>query len=572
MTDSTEATEKKTDPWAGFEKPMPEYRYKFLTYFDKWFQISARGSTYPREMIGGLTTFISMVYILTVNPSVLTSGPNLIQLWDSIFIATCLASFISTCVMAFLPNVPFALSCGLGLNAQVMLYTMGVMGPDYSYAGAMTIVFLSGLIFLIITLVGFREYIFDAIPRSIKSAIPVGIGLFIAFIGMQNSKIVVGGATLVTFVSIHDMYLDAEVRELAFNAIVCFIGLFAICILDHYRIKGCVFLGIIIAALIGIAFGVTPVENITKGWNVGERFKNFFSFDEAKGGSFGLCFPGFANAFETGAKVPTTIVLIISYGMVDLFDTLGTVYGLGLQSNLLDKETGKCHNFSRVLFADCIGAVFGSIFGTSSVTTYLESSTGIAVGARTGFSAFVVALLFLFSMFLSPIFFMIPDCATAPALIYVGVQMMSTVLYIDFSKIIDAIPVFITIVMMPLTYSITNGMCFGVISYSVVHIVRFIIDCIIYLITGKVYNPEATAGAENSEGAAAGENAKKDQVVEDISGDASSTSQLVSVKDPAEEKKEETPTKPVWPINIGLGIITILFALTVFLPTKWTKS
>lgn len=228
-----------------------------------------------------------------------------------------------------------------------------------------------------------------------------------------------------------------------------------------------------------------------------------------------MCFPGFGNAFQ-GDHVLATIILIVSYGMVDLFDTLGTLHGLGVQSNLI-QEDGKVVNFKRVLFADCIGAVVGAIFGTSSVTTFVESGTGISLGAKTGFTAVVVSIMFLLAIFISPIFSIIPSCATAPALIYVGVLMMETVTHIKFDNILDTIPIFLTIVCMPLTYSITNGVGIGILSYSVLHLVAFIVQGIIYLITKKSKNI------------------------------------------------------PQWPISLPCGIIAILFVIVYFVPSKFTK-
>lgn len=502
-------------------KPV-EYDDSNANKFDKFFKITKRGSKLSVEILGGLTTFLSMAYILATNSSLL-SGPMIKYgeeaqswTWNSVFIATCFASAIATLIMAFVPNVPFALAPGMGLNAQVMLYMFGFIGPGYSFGGAMTIVFVSGVLFLIITFVGLREFLFEGIPPAVKSSISVGIGLFIAFIGFQNATIVINSdSTLVDFVPIRNMYLDSAIRPQAFQALVCFIGLFTIGVLTHFKVPGAVLIGVFFAAIIGIAFDVTPLENITEGWNLATRFAHFFSFKEEKGGTFGLCFPGFGNAFQ-GDHVLATIILIVSYGMVDLFDTLGTLHGLGVQSNLI-QEDGKVVNFKRVLFADCIGAVVGAIFGTSSVTTFVESGTGISLGAKTGFTAVVVSIMFLLAIFISPIFSIIPSCATAPALIYVGVLMMETVTHIKFDNILDTIPIFLTIVCMPLTYSITNGVGIGILSYSVLHLVAFIVQGIIYLITKKSKNI------------------------------------------------------PQWPISLPCGIIAILFVIVYFVPSKFTK-
>ena len=476
---------------------------KPLSKIDKYFKISARKSTVSIEIFAGITTFLAMCYLLVVVPAqMLLAGTDHI-LWPSLFIATAFASVIGCLLSAFLSNMPLAQSSGLSVTAIVggifgygvgsFAYTFSDGTPmAFSFGNAMLIAFISGILFFLLTvipcgrdkntgkLIGIREKIFEVIPESIRIAIPVGIGLFIAFIGMQKAGLIVNNEhTLVGLVSFNSWNVEGGYQ--AKGAIVCLISLFSIAVLSHYKVKGSVMLGILISTLIAIPLGVADVKIIAGDggvtWRFWENFKNFFSMDENKGGSFLAAFTGGFH-FPKGTAF-TAIVLVISFCMLDIFDTMGAVLGCCSKANLLD-DYGKPVNFSRTMLADSVATCAGTLLGTPTVSALVESGTGIAAGGKTGLTALTAGGLFLLSIFLLPLFAFIPSAASAGALIYVGVLMMGSVVKIDFSDIRVALPAFMTILMMPLTYSITSGIGLGIISYVVINALCYLIEIIRY--------------------------------------------------------------------------------------------
>lgn len=471
---------------------------------DLFFEISKRNSSVMVEIFAGLATFLSMAYILTVNPnSILWQGASDPR-FASVFIATALGSFIGCLFMAFMARMPLATAPGMGLNAMVGSVIGGAMGYAFSYGNAMLFIFLSGILFLFLSIIpagtdkntgekiSIREKIFEGIPKCILQSITVGIGLFITFIGLQNAKIIVGNEfTLVSLVDFN----TAEAWALggpACYATVALFGLIVITILSHYKVKGSVIIGIISATILSIPLGVTNLE-IIKGtvpgisWNIWENFGNFFSLNPDNGGIF-------ASMLKGGLSIPqgslmTAIMLIISFAMVDTFDTMGTIVGCCQNAGLMNKD-GKPIKYKEIMYADSIASVIGAFLGTSTVTTFVESGAGVAEGGRTGLTALVTAILFLLSIFLLPLFAFIPSAAAASALIYVGVLMMRNVVNIDFNNIKNAVPSFLTIVIMVLAYSITDGLAMGIISFVVIDLIIYIIDTIKYKKNSKLAKPK----------------------------------------------------------------------------------
>lgn len=475
---------------------------KFLKKLDEYFLITKSKSKISIEIFAGIATFLAMAYILVVNPNNILWGGTSDPRWSSVFIATALGAFIGTLLISLMAKLPLAQAPGMGLNATVGSIVGGAMGFTFSYGNAMLLVFISGIIFLLLSIIpsnkkengkriSLRECIFDGMPNAIKNAIPVGIGLFICYIGFQNAKIITDNQfTLTQLVSFN----NPEVWKLggiACQALVCLFGLFVIGILSHYKVKGSVVIGILSSTILAIPLGVADI-NILLGkvdgitWRFWENFSNFTSMNPEKGG---LLF----SLFTEGTKFPvgsimTSIMLVITFAMIDMFDTMGTLLGCATNAGLLDKK-GKPINYDKVMYADSIATTSGSLLGTSTVTTFVESGAGIAEGGKTGLTALIVAILFLLSLFLLPIFAFIPSSAAACALIYVGVLMMSNVLNIDFKNIKYAIPSFLTIVMMPFTYSITAGIGIGLISFVVINLIIYIIDFIKYKFINKNNKP-----------------------------------------------------------------------------------
>ena len=419
---------------------------------EKFFKLKENGTDVKTEVIGGVTTFMAMAYILAVNPSILSASGMDAQ---AILIATALASFVGTMCMALMANYPFALAPGLGLNAYFAFTVCGTMG--YSWQFALFAVFAEGIIFVILSLTNVREAIFDSIPLQLKKGVSVGIGLFIAFIGLENGSIVVNSdSTLVTFVNFRDDFTNVGIC-----ALLALIGLLIISILYVKKVKGAILIGIFATWFLGIIAQLTGLYtglSVLPVWGV-------FNI-AAIGKTFGQCFT--AEAFAN-FNVLDFFAIMCAFLFVDIFDTLGTLIGCADKAKMLDKD-GKLPRIKPALLADSIATSVGAIFGTSTTTTFVESSSGVSEGARTGLASVVTALLFLVSIVLSPIFIAIPSFATAPALIFVGFLMIMAVKDISFENPIEAIPAYIALLTMPLTYSISDGIAFGIISYVILHV------------------------------------------------------------------------------------------------------
>ena len=406
---------------------------------EKLFGLKERGTTVQREIFAGLTTFLTMAYILIVNPGMLGEIGNGMTP-GAVFTATAIASAIATLVMAFAANLPIALAPGMGLNA-FFTYAV-VLGMEYSWQVALTAVFLEGILFLILSFFNVREAIIKAIPTNLKKAVAVGIGIFIALIGFANSGIVVntGG----TIISLGDLS--------AGSPLLAFLGLIIIIVLYTLKVPGAILVGILATTVIGIPLGVTTIP---EGWSpVGlPAAPLLFQFD-------------FSAATVLSFKFFT---VFFTFLFVDIFDTVGTLVGVTTQAGLIDKN-GDIPRVKQALIADAVGTVAGAALGTSTVTSYVESTAGVAAGGRTGLTSLSTAVLFLLALFLAPLFLLIPTAATAPALIMVGFLMMRPVTGIDFSDPTEGIPAFLAIVMMPFAYSIADGIVYGVISYVLLKI------------------------------------------------------------------------------------------------------
>ena len=426
--------------------------------FEKVFKLSEHQTTVKTEVMAGITTFMTMAYILAVNPSILGStgmDPT------AVLLATALASFIGTACMAFMANLPFVLSAGMGLNAY-MAYTV-CAGYGYSWHVALLAVFAEGLIFIVLSLTNVREAIFNAIPLTLKRGVSVGIGLFIAFIGLQNAGLSVDSSTLVTIISFPENFHTAGIC-----ALLALIGLFIMAVLYTYRVKGAILYGILGTWILGMLCQVTGIytPDVENGFYT--LFPTLGITDFSKlGETFGKCFTVDFDA----VGIINFIVVIFSFLFVDIFDTLGTLIGVATKADMLDEE-GRLPGIRPALMADAIATSFGAVLGTSTTTTFVESASVVAVGGRTGLTALVSALLFLLSTLFAPIFTAIPSFATAPALIMVGFLMVGTVTEIRFDEdnITEAIPAYLAIIAMPLFYSISEGISMGIISYVLLNV------------------------------------------------------------------------------------------------------
>ena len=426
---------------------------------ENFFKLKEHGTDVKTEVIAGLTTFMTMAYILAVNPSILgATGMDT----GAIFTATALASAIGSFCMALFANLPFVLSAGMGLNAY-FAYTV-VLGMGYSWEVALTAVFVGGIIFIILSLTNVREAIFNAIPASLKVAVSVGIGLFITFIGLQNAHIVVDGSTLVGLFSFNGSVKAGTFQSEGITVVLALIGLLITAFLVIKNVKGNILLGILITWVLGIICQLTGLY-----------------VPNAEAGFYSLIPSGIISA--PASVAPTLfkmdfsaiaslnfVVVVFAFLFVDIFDTLGTLIGCATKANMLDKE-GKLPGIKGALMADAVGTTVGACLGTSTITTFVESSSGIAEGGRTGLTSIVSGLLFILALFFSPIFLAIPSFATAPALIVVGFFMMQSVAKINWSDMLEAIPAFICIFAMPFMYSISEGISFGVISFVVLNAV-----------------------------------------------------------------------------------------------------
>ena len=425
---------------------------------EKFFKLKENGTNVRTEVVAGVTTFMTMAYILAVNPSILSASGMDAQ---AVLIATAIASFIGTICMALLANYPFALAPGLGLNAYFAYTVCGSMG--YSWQIALFAVFVEGLIFIVLSLTNVREAIFNEIPLQLKKGVSVGIGLFIAFIGLQNAGIVVNNDS--TLVSIVDFTADFHTSGI--SALLAVIGIFIIAVLYVKKVKGAILIGIFATWILGIICQLTGLYVVTPDAGYYSLIPAWSSFNlGAISSVFGQCF----KADFSSLRAFDFVAIVCAFLFVDIFDTLGTLIGCATKADMLDKE-GKLPRIKEALLADAIATTAGAVLGTSTTTTFVESSAGVAEGGRTGLSSVVTGLLFLLAVFLSPIFITIPSFATAPALLFVGFLMISAVTAIDFNDFTEAVPAYLALIAMPLTYSISEGIAAGVISYVVINLI-----------------------------------------------------------------------------------------------------
>lgn len=401
--------------------------------FEKYFKLKENGTNVRTEVIAGITTFLTMAYILAVNPGILSAtGMDA----NALFTTTALAAVVGTLVMALWAKLPFALAPGMGLNAFFAFSV--VLGMGYSWQFALTAVLIEGIIFILMTIFNIREAIVDAIPKSIQTAISAGIGLFIAFIGLQNAGIIVNNDA--TLVHLGDITSG--------SALLALIGLVITSVLIIKKVKGDLLIGIIVTALIGIPMGITQMKGFASLPPSIEPI--FFKFDFSQVFTFDM------------------MIVVFTFLFVDIFDTLGTLVGVSRKANMLDKD-GKVPNVKKAFMADAVGTTVGAMLGTSTVTTYVESAAGVSEGGRTGLTSLVTALCFVAALFFAPLFIAIPGAATAPALILVGLFMLSPIKELDLSDYSESIPAFITILAMPLAYSIAEGITLGALSYVLIN-------------------------------------------------------------------------------------------------------
>ena len=419
---------------------------------EKLFKLSENKTTVKTEVLAGITTFMTMAYILAVNPATMTDGGNIMSM-AGVFVATAIASCIGSLLMGLLANYPFALAPGMGLNAYfayTVVYNMG-----YSWQVALAAVFTEGIIFIILSVTNVREAIFNSIPKTLKYAVSVGIGLFIAFIGMQNASIVIANSA--TKVQFYAFSADTFWSE-GIGVVLALLGVVITGILLVKKVKGGILLGIIatwavgiILQLCGLYKGASLLPDFSQGLQLGALADTAFKMD-------------FSNVFSL-----KFLSVVFAFLFVDVFDTLGTLMGVSSKVGMLD-ENGKLPRIKGALLADAVATTAGAALGASTTTTCVESASGVSEGGRTGLTAIVVAVLFALSLFLSPLFLAIPSFATAPALIIVGFYMMGSVIHIDFEDMTEAIPAFITIACMPFMYSISDGIAFGIISYVLINL------------------------------------------------------------------------------------------------------
>ncbi len=425
---------------------------------NNFFKLKENKTDVRTEVMAGITTFMTMAYILAVNPNILSvSGMDP----KAVLIATALASFIGCLLMAVLSNYPFALAPGLGLNAYFAYTVVGDMG--YSWQIALLAVFIEGLLFIVLSVTNVREAIFNAIPLTLKSAVGAGIGLFVAFIGLQNAHVVVGGSTLVTMQD-----FSKNFRSVGMGALLALIGVLVTGILLIKKVKGGILFGILITWILGIlcelAGFYVPAPDLGM-YSVIPSAVVSFDFS-ALGKTFGQIF---VADFSQLKNVAEFIVVVLAFLFVDIFDTLGTLVGVSAKANMLDKN-GRLPKIKGALTADAVATSLGAVLGTSTTTTFVESAAGVAEGGRTGLTAVATGFLFLLSLIFSPLFLTIPSFATAPALIIVGFYMIASVLKINWENMLEGIPAFLCLVAMPLCYSISEGISWGVISWTVLHL------------------------------------------------------------------------------------------------------
>ena len=426
---------------------------------EKLFKLKENGTNVRTELVAGLTTFMTMVYILALNPSILSaSGMDA----GAILTATAVSSAVACFAMAIFSNMPFALSAGLGLNAYFAYTICGSMGYDWKIA--LTAVFIEGIIFIVLSLTNVREAIFNAIPKQMKTAVSVGIGFFITFIGLQNAGIIVDGSTLVGLFSFSTALSDGTFMTHGITAGLTMIGVIITFVLLKKGVKGYMLYGILITWALGIVcelLGIYVPDNVS-----------YFSLIPTAIFSMPSSISSTFMQFDFGFILEHTVdffVMMFAFLFVDIFDTLGTVIGCASKANMLDEE-GRLPEIKGVLLADAIGTTVGACLGTSTITTFVESSSGITEGGRTGLTSVTVGIFFLLSLFLSPLFLTVPSFATAPALIVVGFMMMQQVVNLDWTTLEDAVPAFVCITMMGFAYSISEGISLGIISYVLLHV------------------------------------------------------------------------------------------------------
>ena len=426
---------------------------------EKLFHLKENHTDVKTEVMAGITTFMTMAYILAVNPNILSAAGMDAK---AVLIATSLAAFVGTMLMAFLANYPFALAPGMGLNAY-FAYTV-VLSMGYSWQMALLAVFVEGIVFIVLSLTNVREAIFNAIPLTLKSAVSVGIGLFVAFVGLQNAKLIVNSdSTLLTY----QHFKGETFHSVGIGALLTLIGVLLIAVMLIKNVKGAILYGIILTWVLGIICELTGIYVPDAEAGMYSVIPTaFVSFDfSSLGNTFGQVF----NLDFTNFNIGNFIVVMFAFLFVDLFDTLGTLIGVASKADMLDEE-GKLPRIKGALLADAIATSAGAVLGTSTTTTYVESASGVTEGGRTGLTAATTAVLFLLASIFSPLFLTIPSFATAPALIVVGFYMMGAVAKNNFDDMTDAIPAFLTILVMPLAYSISEGIAIGVVSWTLINL------------------------------------------------------------------------------------------------------
>ena len=462
---------------------------------ENFFKIKERGSTIRTEIFAGITTFFAMAYIVFVNPNQVAAesangwlvdcGANAAtmgKIWNAVYIASILVAVIGTLLMAFYANMPFAQACGMGLNS--FFCTIFVSGSFFAgedvvtgYQAGLVIIFLSGVVFLVLSITGLREYVAKAMPECLKTAIPAGIGLFIALIGFKNAGIV--EANQYTFVQFFDFHgrietigtiaadghtiTGVEVWHQIVPVLVALIGILIIAILAKYGVKANVIIGIVASTLLYyLLMWEIPSFDVS---SIGQSFKDFGEI-----GLFGVfnkeAWDAACNSTYVGGAF-SAVMLIIAFCLVDMFDTVGTIYGTATQADMLD-DNGDPINMNKSMMCDSIGTVSGALLGTSTCTTFVESASGVSAGGRTGFASVITAACFAVCLFLSPLANIVPSCATAPALVFVGVLMAKNFAKVDMDDMLSAVPAFLAFIMMPLTYSISNGIGIGAIAYVII--------------------------------------------------------------------------------------------------------
>ncbi len=447
----------------------------------KFFKLEENKTKVSTEIFAGLAIFLATAYILTVNPNNILVNGSADPRFSSVFIATALGAFIGSILMAFVAKMPLAQAPGMGINALVGAIVGGSLGISYSLGNVLFLIFISGILFILLSIIKIdnkpiREKVFEGMPKCIRDSISVGIGFFIAFIGLKNASIITGNqftlVELIDFGSKANWVLGGP----ACQAIVALFGLIVITVLSHFKVKGSVIIGILSATLLSIPLKVADLSILAGNvpgisWNIFTNLKSFFSFGSNS---------TFLTIFKEGMNIPqgslfTSLMLVISFSMVDMFDTIGTVVACTTNAGLVDKE-GKPLNYGKIMLSDSLATCIGAMLGTTTITTVVESGAGVAEGGKTGLTSFTTAILFLLSIFLLPLFAFIPIAASASALIYVGALMLKNITKVDLKNIRNSVPAFLTIILMPLTYSITDGIGVGIIAYFLINLIIYIIN------------------------------------------------------------------------------------------------